>query len=355
MRSVRYDALRAISAFLVIGTHCAANDMLANIHHPNFNFGFSAFFSAFTRMAVPLFVMLSGAFVLADSRNKAVGYFYKKSFHKVLLPTLGWSVGYVLCKYFFLGLVSVRGGYVDWTGPLRAAMIGQPYYHMWYLYMVLGLYAVVPAIIWLRERVSSLLFLGIGLLFCCVSLPLEHFVTPYWPLQWIIYVGFFMLGYTIRNELEHPSLPVWIGRCFKLPSIWYVAISVAVTVFAIYQVIQGVFSGLRLDALWYFKNQSPTTQIAAVACFLAFANWNTEKLSRSMTNLIGRIAAQSFFIYLIHAGILHFVLDGLNRANWHPAPILFIPLGTLLIFVLSFYLGEGLDVYKARMKKQRNQ
>jgi surface polysaccharide O-acyltransferase-like enzyme len=139
-----------------------------------------------------------------------------------------------------------------------------------------------------------------------------------------------------------------------LHSLWYAAISVAVTGLAIYLVIQGVFSGLRLDALWYFKNQSPTTQIAAIACFLAFANWDTEKISSSLKNIIGRVAAQSFFIYLIHAGILHFVLDGLNRLKWYPAPILFIPLGTLLIFVLSFYLGEGLDVYKERMKKQHN-
>lgn len=351
MRSVRYDSLRAVSAFLVIGTHCAANDMLANLDHPNFGFAVSAFFSAFTRMAVPLFVMLSGAFVLADIRNKEFGYFYRKSFHKVLIPTLGWSIGYVLCKYLFLAILSFQGGYVNWTGPLRSAMIGQPYYHLWYLYMVIGLYAVVPFILRIKERVGTLAFLGLGIIFSCLSLPLEHLVTPYWPLQWVIYLGFFILGFSIRNELEHPALPKWISSCFKLHYLWYAAISVTVTGLAIYLVIQGVFSGQRLEALWYFKNQSPTTQIGAIACFLAFANWNPAKLSGPLTNLIARIAAQSFFIYLIHAGILHFVLDGLNRIGWHPAPLLFIPLGTMLIFVLSFYLGEGLDRYKGITKK----
>lgn len=357
LRVLRYDALRSVSALMVIGTHCAANDLASHLEHPDFTFTFAVVFSAFTRMAVPLFVMLSGAFVLADARNRNFKYFYKKSIVKLGIPTFGWSVGYVAYKYlFYIGIAFSSGRSMDsilWIPPIKNALAGQPYYHLWYLYMLVGLYALVPLLIRFRERSDSGTFLFVALSMCVVSFYAEDFIPMYWPWQWIQYLGYFMIGHCIRHELASGTLPRSLGKCFKGDYRLYALLSVAATVVSIWLVIDSVKGGMHVGGLWSLKYQSPTIQVAAMMCFLAFANWNPRHLPAVLEKLITRIAARSFFIYLIHAGILHLVLYSLYLFRWHPEPVIFIPLATLLIFALSFYLGEALNKTKGHFREHR--
>ena len=63
------------------------------------------FFNVISRSAVPCFVMLSGAFIL--SKNIDLQIFYRKSFFKLFLPTLIFSVLYV----FYDALTQIIGLY----------------------------------------------------------------------------------------------------------------------------------------------------------------------------------------------------------------------------------------------------
>ncbi|MGL5904828.1 MAG: acyltransferase family protein, partial [Cetobacterium sp.] len=95
-RNNSLDALRVFTCFLVVLLHVSAGYVLKNINSYNIQFTIGNFYDSLSRISVPIFVMLSGAFILANSKNKNFIYFYKKSFYKIIIPTFIWSLIYIL-------------------------------------------------------------------------------------------------------------------------------------------------------------------------------------------------------------------------------------------------------------------
>ena len=92
------------------------------------------FLDAFSRPAVPLFVMLSGALLL---RRDGAPVTLAEVFRRVLkigVPLVAWSVFYVLWT----------AGFTVDAAALRAIVRGPVMYHLWFCYMILGLYLLLP-------------------------------------------------------------------------------------------------------------------------------------------------------------------------------------------------------------------
>lgn len=126
------DVLRAGAAVLVVLLHCSGS------LRPLAEFGpewwGTALLQAFTRSAVPLFVMISGALLIGpETENLAA--FYRRRASRILVPLIFWTL--------FYQLISTRG----LSGRIVATIYGgTPYPHLWYLYMLLCLYFVLPAV-----------------------------------------------------------------------------------------------------------------------------------------------------------------------------------------------------------------
>ena len=95
-RDNNLDLLRIIAAIMVIVQHVLAiyiyrldNNLDGYYETANIYFSMSVY-------AVPIFVMLSGAFLLSDPQNSNYIYFYKKMRKKIIKPTIIWSILYVL-------------------------------------------------------------------------------------------------------------------------------------------------------------------------------------------------------------------------------------------------------------------
>lgn len=73
-REKNYDILRIIAAFMVISIHVSAESVSYNIAMPNSIFSFGNFFNSFSRFGVPIFIMLSGAFLLTNPKNTNFSY-----------------------------------------------------------------------------------------------------------------------------------------------------------------------------------------------------------------------------------------------------------------------------------------
>ncbi|MFZ6044058.1 acyltransferase, partial [Vibrio natriegens] len=52
--------------------------------------------NSFSRWAVPVFIMITGALMLSDTRPFELSYYVRRRLGKVLLPFLVWSVFYAL-------------------------------------------------------------------------------------------------------------------------------------------------------------------------------------------------------------------------------------------------------------------
>ena len=95
-RDNNLDLLRIVAAIMVIVQHVLAiyihrvdNNLDGYYETANIYFSMSVY-------AVPIFVMLSGAFLLSDSQNSNCVYFYRKMRNKIIKPTILWSILYVL-------------------------------------------------------------------------------------------------------------------------------------------------------------------------------------------------------------------------------------------------------------------
>jgi len=92
----------------------------------------------FGRLGVPLFIMLSGALLLAPSKkDEAIGVFFRKRFSRVGLPFLFWA------GVYFLWNVFIEKQQVTSAFIINGVLLG-PYIIFWYLYMLFGLYLITP-------------------------------------------------------------------------------------------------------------------------------------------------------------------------------------------------------------------
>jgi surface polysaccharide O-acyltransferase-like enzyme len=161
MKKIWIDYLRVIATIAVIVTHVSSGFL----HETNFeftNWWIGLFSAGSMRFCVPIFVMISGVLLLP--KQYALKVHLQKRFQRILLPFLFWSIIYILIdlilpilkgepiiiidslKHFFYGLIfGVRG-------------------HLWYIYMILGLYLFIPFIQkWILQYEKNEMYLFLSL------------------------------------------------------------------------------------------------------------------------------------------------------------------------------------------------
>ena len=168
------DVVRFAAMFTVVCCHCAdpfnfyAGDPTADLESIKF---WGAAWGAALRPCVPLFVMITGALLL-PVKDQA-GPFYRKRISRVLWPFLIWSVLYNLFPWI-LGLLgfrpetlltffpysgedvarqslSVSLGYIAQI-PVNFSVVDV---HMWYIYLLIGLYLFMPVFSAWVEKASE--------------------------------------------------------------------------------------------------------------------------------------------------------------------------------------------------------
>ena len=168
------DVVRFVAMFTVVCCH-SADPFNFYVGEPPLNIGeikfWGAAYGALLRPCVPLFVMLTGALLLPVRSETSV--FYKKRIGRVLWPFLIWSVIYNLFPWFtgILGLnpdvildffpysgeevtrqsLSVSLGYIAEI-PFNFSLLDV---HMWYIYLLIGLYLYMPVFSAWVEKASE--------------------------------------------------------------------------------------------------------------------------------------------------------------------------------------------------------
>jgi len=162
-------------------------------------------------IAVPLFVLVSGALLLG--RNEETVPFYRKRFGKIFLPFLGWSCIFVLCL-FVAGRNFQDGTPITLVSSIGAFLSSGISGHFWFMYMLISLYLVAPFLsAFVRNASKNMLACFLTLwFFFIVIFPIIHRIVretlgitgiaedchidsfPYW-------VGLFIAGYALKDVL----------------------------------------------------------------------------------------------------------------------------------------------------------
>lgn len=330
-REGNYDLLRIVCTIGVILIHVSAawfNRALADdIEMP----AVICIYNSITRFAVPCFIMLSGAFILDNDKNLDYKTFYAKSFSKVGVQIILFSLIYVIYRI----LLSFAGLYGDISSLLLDIAKGEPMYHMWYLYMLVGVYAMAPIVLRFKNSISEKAFYKVSFVFLVLA-SVSRWTTKGVAFHWDIgqsfeYLGYFMAGYSIRRICQKKSnakafAAIIFGLLFEL----------CAAGFEYGQLMEKIAEeDLKYSIVTPY---CPWIVAGSVLIFYGFSLFDIKKDFAKCSNL-------TFFIYLIHVcvwdfvGILVSILTGstyltdLNGAVW-------VILIVVLVFILSYYVSK---------------
>ncbi len=233
-----------------------------------------------SRWAVPLFVMISGALLLGQSRPEPVGRFYRKRILRILPTLLFWNIVYFRVRY--------------WGQPMtigqaaRTLLLGGGFAdHLWFLPMILILYLATPlfrpyVVAMSAGRLRLALLLFFPLVWAYHVFVADQFGAPPMLLA-LPYLGYFVLGYYLDSR---PA-----GR-------WPLWLAVFLTAFCVMQVGNHLLvSGPQLGPLGL--NFSPCVAFMAVAVFQLCRLW-FNRIPAPGAAWLHAAAAATLGVYLIH-------------------------------------------------------
>ncbi|RSK25604.1 hypothetical protein EJF36_01030 [Bacillus sp. HMF5848] len=317
-RNYSFDYLRVIATIMVVLIHTSSP--VISQFTPTTGWHITNIYEALSRASVPIFVMISGALFLSQSKEIKIKSFFLTRSLKVVIPLVTWSALYLLLKMLVINSIPV-----SLTNALQLFLTGNVHFHFWFLYMIIGLYLITPLVhvyvkhaskqnltyflgMWL---VSSVLFKLINYMYQ-ITIPIElSFVTGY--------VGYFILGYYL---VKYPA-----KKLIKYSSIVFI-ISVGMTAG-----LTALFSNQTnaFYSFWY-EYLSPNVVLSAVGLFLMFT-----RFTKPLPRIYKMINETSLGIYLLHPLVLSYLdnVFGLWIYNLHPVAGIPVQVGlTILICMI---------------------
>ena len=158
------DVLRIFAIFCVVLVH-VSGAFFYDAPVSSTRFLSMCLYDEFAHIAVPIFVMISGALFLDPSRDITYGKIFKKYLPRLGVAFAVWSAAYAA---YNVGAVSGYPSMAEWLFELLCDFIRGPF-HFWFLPMIAGLYLVTPLLrSFTSDRGLRRAFLALGLAFAIV-------------------------------------------------------------------------------------------------------------------------------------------------------------------------------------------
>lgn len=352
------DVVRLVAMFMVVCCHATdpfnfyPGEPPANIGEIKF---WGAVYGSFLRPCVPLFVMITGALLLPVREEMSV--FYKKRISRVFWPFLIWSVIYNLFPWItgLLGLApEVILDFFPYSGeevarqslavsmeyiaeiPLNFSLVDV---HMWYIYLLIGLYLYLPIFSAWVEKASERAKLGF-LAIWAVTLFVPYYralVEPYlwgacsWNEFYMLYYfagfnGYLLLGhYLSRHEWSMQKTLGWGIPMFL--------IGFAVTFYGFRMMTSNPdCTPEQLELFFYYC--SPNVVMMTIPVFMLCKKVQIH--SEMVRKVLANLTVCGFGVYMIH---YFFTGPGVLLARACQIPVsLQIIFGALFAFSVSWIL-----------------
>ena len=353
------DALRLLAFFLLLCCHAADPFYAAAAYASSGStvdpelVEWGVRWGSLVRPCVPLFVMLTG--VLSLPVKQSMESFYKKRIPRVLFPFVIWSVIYYLTPWF-IGLLGMDSSVViklfSWAetdsqalseGLMRIARIPYTFCfiacHMWYIYMLVGLYLYLPIFsAWVEKATKRQKEIFLAIWAISTFLPyFNEYVSNYafgtceWNSFGLFYYfagfsGYMLLGHYIQHYV-----------CWSLAKTLAVAIPLLVGGFII------TYSGYShvmnmpdktpelVELFWTYN--TPNVAMMTIAFFLLVCRVKISPNS-AIASSLANLTTCGFGIYMIH---YFFTSLGYDLGAWMhiPAPLR-IPFSALIMLSCSW-------------------
>ena len=329
-RVIYFDVLRITAIFFVVAVHLSAQHWSDVDVSSRAWFAFNLYCTA-GKWSVPVFVMISGALFLG--RDLDVRSILKKYLLRIAIASAFWSAAYALFVRALYG--------ITWDEVLFRFFTG--HYHMWFLFMIAGLYLLVPLLhpIVQNEKLLRyfllLAFIFTFLLpqaafFCSFALPqvsevirtVAMYSYCFFPLGFTVY---FIGGYYLsRRDLSRREETVLY--CVGTSALLF---SIAAPV------VLSRAQGAPSDA--FYNYNSLNVLLTSVPIFVfARQHLNFPKLGEQALGVLGRLSKYSFGVYLVHPMVIE-LLGRFGIDTFSCNAFFSVPLLAVIVFASSMALS----------------
>ncbi|AMP36149.1 acyltransferase [Ralstonia solanacearum] len=312
------DAARVISIFAVVFLHISAS-VVTEADFGSSTWWHGNVYDSLVRWCVPVFVMVSGALLLDERRVEDTISFYKRRVGRILLPLIFWTIAFI-----FWNAIKARfsGAEFGLTHAVKSVASGKPHYHMWFLFMIVGLYLFTPLIRTLvRHSKRGELWFFVAVMFFFSALDElsgvfsddDSEIFLFWFLP---YVPYFICGHLIATSKKDGGI---------LVSLMVFVVSVLLTAAGCYFLadLKGLDKGI-----YFYGNLSVSVIPMSIALM-----WLLRSLSFSepVAARLGMMSALTLGIYLVHPVFLESIRFFYFKAKDY-YPLLSVPALSVLIF-----------------------
>lgn len=284
-------------------------------------------FHSIVKPAVPLFVMISGAFLLDPAKEFSFVKFWKGRLPRVFLPFLAWVVVYAVWTIFHSH---------EWPAlelP-RRLYEGSVAAHFWYVYMLIGLYLALPL---LRRFMAA-----------ATQWDIVYFIVLWQVGMSLIpnfggggdivvatgFTGYFIGGYWLRKAEFRVSPKLVFGAA--------VACMVLNTV--LLHVLASHTEGYFDEDYSMMSDQGPTVALLTFLLYylLRVLPYDRGALaSGPVVRVVKVLSVTGYGMYLIHPLMMHLMHEGwfgFNVTGWTITPVVGIPLATCVTVAVTLAL-----------------
>lgn len=341
------DAIRIFGTIAVVIGHVADLRMF-DTHVLDPHWWVCNLWDSFTRWAVPVYIMLSGALLLDPARAEPSRDFYRKRLTRIGVPLVFWTA-------FFMWFDVVYTGWCPtWKEAWLKLALGKPYVHLHFIFRIAGLYVFTPMLrVWLRHTHRNMQCWTVGMVLALsAGDSIMNSITNNEPsvfARFVPFIGYFLLGYLLRDtRLSARGIRrAWAGF---ITSYIVLLLGTALTVHLFHAPGTFLKGPPSLEMLQY-DFLSPVRIAMSICAWLLFVSlfnkpWPESEAARQR---IGWWAGTTLGVYLIHPmfreilytrriwipGItqMHYLTFNLGP-EW-PNIVLGIPLMAIVVYALS--------------------
>lgn len=338
-RAVAPDLVRAVATVLVVFIHTAGLVAAPGPRAGTTPFWAGLIYDSLARPSVPLFVMLTGWLLLDPARQtESITMFLWRRLGRVVLPLVTWS----LIAFGWLAIRDHRAA--DWAQFPRQFLNGPLFYHLWYVYVLIGLYLVVPLLRPLAAQTSE---------------SLRRYTLGLWALGSALLPLWYWWGGT-HIGVDVPVVTTYVG--YLLAGFWLAALPVStrtrrtLALLAVVTATWTVTASARLTgtealSVALFAYGTPNVLMMSVGWYVLLTQpgpsaWVTRHPGVHV--VMRALSTTSFGVYLIHPLLLNLLDSGVLGFRVTGASI-YAPVGIPLLVIVVLAVSVGVMLMAGRV------
>ncbi|MBE7398400.1 acyltransferase [Bacteroides fragilis] len=328
------DLLRVLACFFVVFSHCC-DAFIGQFDANRESFLTGTFLGSLMRPCVPIFVMMTG--VLLFPVRTDMGTFYKKRIGRLIPPIIFWSLVLPVLYFVYLNYINpdTQNPLISMPDHSLEALWIKLYTFifnfnfdtvpLWYLYMLIGLYLVMPIVSgWLKKASKKELKLFLSIWGVSLIAPYVKMFAPMLGYQgnygnmglWGIcdwndygtfyyfsgFIGYLLLAYYLTRYPLKWSWKKLLGITIPMFLVGYLITSYG------YVITQNHFPGnyAYLEIVWYFAGINVFMMTFPVFVIV-------QKIKVPSNRWLSHMASLTFGIYLSHYVFVFVAYDLLDK------------------------------------------